>query len=186
MISTGAVAQPSSLSAVVASVNRETMVIETGETVAVSAPDQVVLAGLLDNDAVFSVAVQGGAPPSGPGFEARIVGTEATLTVRPATPGGIHITDWAISIARPGGSDQDLPVPNRLIPIPDSVPAGPPRNVAILYRLLAEGIKEGRPVTPDFGSAAAHHQLLEAIQAASDTGTVQATEYRLDRAKERS
>jgi predicted dehydrogenase len=166
-----AVGQPRSLSAVVASVNREATVVETGETVAVSAPDQVLVAGYLDNNAVLSLAVQGGAAPSGPGFEARIVGTEATLTVRPASPGSIHITDWAVSIARADGSGEDLSVPDRLVPIPVSVPAGPPRNVAILYRVLAERINHGRSVTPDFADAADQHRLLEAIQQASDTGT---------------
>lgn len=174
-----AVGQPRSLSAVVASVNRETTVVETGATVAVSSPDQVVLAGGLDNGAVVSLAVQGGAAPSGPGFEVRIVGTEATLTVRPASPGAIHITDWAISLSRVNGSDEDLPVPVQLIPIPASVPAGPPRNVAILYRVLAAAIADGRPVTPDFAAAADQHQLLEAIQTASDTGTVQPGESAL-------
>ena len=168
-----AVGQPRLLSAVVASVNRETTVVETGVTVPETSPDQVVLAGRLDSGAVVSIAVQGGAAPSGPGFEGRIGGTEATLTVRPASPGAIHITDWAVSLARPDGSDDDLRVPDGMVPTPVSVLSGPPRNVAILYRVLAEGINDGRPVSPDFGAAADQHQLLETIQKASDTGTVQ-------------
>jgi predicted dehydrogenase len=180
-----AVGQPRSLSAVVAAVNREATVIETGETVVVSAPDQVVLAGRLDNDAVVSVAVQGGAAPSGPGFDVRIVGTEATLTVRPASPGGFHITDWAISIAKENGPSEDLPVPERLIPIPVSVPAGPPRNVAILYQVLAERIRHGRTLTPDFADAADHHRLLETIQQASDTGAARTAQSRLGTPTER-
>jgi predicted dehydrogenase len=175
-----AVGQLRSVSAVVALVNRQATVIETGETVPVSAPDQVVLAGRLDNDAVVSIAVQGGAVPSGPGFEIRIVGTEATLTVRPASPGGIHITDWAISIARGNGPAEDLAVPDRLVSVPASVPNGPPRNVAALYRLLAHGISDGQRVTPDFATAVEHHQLLETIQKASETGTVEAAGSRSD------
>jgi predicted dehydrogenase len=169
-----AVGRLGTVSAVVASVNRVATVVETGQTVAVSAPDQVVVAGRLDNDAVVSIAVQGGAAPSTPGFEVRIVGTEATLTVHPASPGGIHITDWAISVARGDGSGEHLAVPDRLVSIPSSVPSGPPRNVAILYRLLAQGIADGRPVTPDFATAVDHHQTLDAIQTASEVGTVQA------------
>jgi predicted dehydrogenase len=181
-----AVGQPRSLSAVVASVNREATVIETGETVAVSAPDQVLLAGRLDNDAVVSIAIQGGAAATGPGFEVRIVGTEATLTLRPASPGGIHITDWDISLSPVDGSDENLGATDRLVPIHPQVPAGPPRNVAILYQVLAEGINDGRPVTPDFGAAADQHQLLEAILRASDTGQVQAAESRLGTPNERA
>ena len=35
---------------------------------------------------------------------------------------------------------------------------------------MAEGIREGKPVSPDFDVAAKRHQLLDAIQKASDTG----------------
>ena len=133
------------LSAVVALINTETTVIETGQTVPVTAPDQVVLAGRLEDGAVASIAVQGGSAAVTPGFEVRIVGTEATLVVRPATPGGIHITDWAISIAKPDGSAADLPVPGRFSPVPEAVPPGPPRNVAAAYREFARAISYGEP-----------------------------------------
>ena len=162
------------LSAVVALVNTETTVIETGQIVPVTSPDQVVLAGQLANGAAASVAVQGGSAPVTPGFELRIVGAEATLVVRPATPGGIHITDWAISVAKPDGSAADLPVPARFSPVPEAVPAGAPRNVAVLYREFARAISDGQPAAPDFGTAGRYHQLLEQIQRASDTGIRQA------------
>jgi hypothetical protein len=113
------------------------------------------------------------------------VGTEATLVVRPATPGGIHITDWAISVSKPNGSAAaDLPVPGRFSPIPAAVLAGPPRNVAVLYRefarapawtpprrpRVARAISYGQSAAPDFATAVRYHQLLEQIQRASDTG----------------
>jgi predicted dehydrogenase len=163
------------LSGVVALVNTKTTVIETGQTVPVTSPDQVVLAGRLENGAAASVAVQGGSAPVTPGFELRIVGTEATLVVRPATPGGIHITDWAVFVAKPDGSAVDLPVPGRFSPVPEAVPAGPPRNVAVLYREFARAISDGQPAAPDFGTAVRYHQLLEQIQRASDTGIRQDT-----------
>jgi predicted dehydrogenase len=169
-----AVGELREVSAVVASINRETTVIETGQVIPVTAPDQVVVAGRLDNGAAVSVSVQGGAAPAGPGFEVRAVGTEATLTIRPAAPGGIHITDWAVSVARTDGSArEDLPVPARLSAVAAAAPAGPPRNVAVLYRELARAIAGGPPVTPDFDLAVRHHRLLETIQRASDTGARQ-------------
>ena len=159
------------VSAVVALINTETTVIETGQTIPVTAPDQVVLAGRLESGAAASIAVQGGSAPVTPGFELRIVGTEATLVVRPATAGGsIHIADWAISISKPSGSAEDLPVPKRFSPVPAAVPAGPPRNVALLYREFAQAISDDRPAAPDFTTAVRFHQLLESIQRASDTG----------------
>jgi predicted dehydrogenase len=161
------------VSGVVASVNRETTVIETGEAIAVTAPDQVIVAGRLEGGAALSLSVQGGAAPAAPGFEIRIVGTDATLTIRPAFPGGIHIADWAVSIARADGSSEDLPVPQQLRAVADSAPAGPPRNVAVLYQELAQAITGGGAVTPDFDAAVRHHRLLAAIQRSSDTGARQ-------------
>jgi hypothetical protein len=61
-------------------------------------------------------------------------------------------------------------VPERLSPVPAAVPAGPPRNVAVLYREFARAIAEDRPVTPDVATAVGYHRLLETIQRASDTG----------------
>jgi predicted dehydrogenase len=159
------------VSALVASINKEATVIETGQTVRVTAPDQVVLAGRLEGGTVASIAVQGGSAPVTPGFELRVVGTEATLVIRPAAPGGIHITDWAISLTKPDGSATDLPVPEHFSPIPATVPAGPPRNVAVLYREFARAITDGQPAVPDFTTAVRYHQLLEKIQRASDTGS---------------
>ena len=161
-----------SLSGVVAVVNDRTTIIETGQTVPVTGPDQVLVAGQLDSGAVASVAVQGASPVS-PSFELRIVGTDAALVVRPATPGGIHITDWAVQLAKPDGSVTALPVPDRFSSLPAQVPAGPPRNVAALYRDFARAITQNTKAAPDFAVAARFHQLLETIQRASDTGTRQ-------------
>jgi predicted dehydrogenase len=158
------------LSGVVASINKETTVIETGQTIPVTSPDQVLVAGQLASGAVASVVVQGGSAPVTPAFEVRIVGTEATLVVRPATPGGIHISDWSVSISKPDGTPADLPVPERFSPVPATVPSGPPKNIAILYREFARAITEGRPAVPDFAAAVRFHQLLGQIQRTSDTG----------------
>jgi predicted dehydrogenase len=163
------------VSAVVAHINKEATVIETGQTVPVTAPDQVVLAGRLASGAVASIAVQGGSAQITPGFEVRIAGTEAALVIRPATPGSIHIADWAISLSKPDGSAADLAVPGRFSPVPATVPAGPPRNVAVMYREFARAIRSGQPAVPDFATAVRFHQLLDNIQRASDTGIRQDT-----------
>jgi len=73
-------------------------------------------------------------------------------------------------VGKPDGSAADLPVPGRFSPVPAAVPAGPPRNVAVLYREFARAISDGLPAAPDFATAARFHQLLENIQRASDTG----------------
>jgi hypothetical protein len=47
--------------------------------------------------------------------------------------------------------------------------AGLPFNVAQLYVRMAEGIREGKSVNPDFDGAVERHQLLDVIQKAWDT-----------------
>jgi predicted dehydrogenase len=53
------------------------------------------------------------------------------------------------------------------------VPAGPPANVAALYREIAQAIAEGREANPSFTTALHYHRLLEALARASLTGTRQ-------------
>ncbi len=54
--------------------------------------------------------------------------------------------------------------------MPEGVPQGPPFNVGQMYIRLAEAIRTGQRVEPDFDSAVQRHKLLETIQAASDQG----------------
>ena len=167
-----AVGELSRVSAVVASINRETTVIETGETIPVTAPDQVVVAGQLVSDAVVSITVQGGAAPAAPGFEVRVVGTEATLTVQPATPGGMHIVDWAISIAKADGSSEALAVPGRLSRYRRRFPPG---RLATWQRVPRTRSGDRRRPTGNsrFADAVGYHELLSTVQRASDTGVRQ-------------
>ena len=169
-----AVGPPRAVTSVVAALHSTATVMETGETVSVTAPDQVVLAGELDGGAALSVAVQGGAAP-GAHFEVRIVGTDGTLLIRPDPSGAsIHVADWAIAALRGGARARELPVPARFSPLPRGVPAGPPRNVALIYDELARAIAEGRPAEPGFGTAVRYHKLVESIERAAATGVRQA------------
>jgi predicted dehydrogenase len=164
---------PRAVASVLAALQSTATVIETGETIGVTAPDQVALAGELDGGAALSVAVQGGAAP-GAHFEVRIVGTGGTLLVRPDPSGAsIHVADWAISLFRGTAPAEDLPVPARFSPLPAGVPAGPPRNVALLYRELARAIAEDRPAEPDFATAVRYHELVDSIERAAATGVRQ-------------
>lgn len=160
------------LSSVIATVNGETTIVETGETVPISAPDQLAMLGVLDSKAVLAISVQGCLAPAAVGFSIRIVGTEGTILVSPVAPGAVHIAEWSVSLALPDGTVQELPLPQRLMGGPD-VPPGRPRNVALVYEELAAAITEGRAASPNFATAAGLHHLLESIQTASDDGQSQ-------------
>jgi predicted dehydrogenase len=72
--------------------------------------------------------------------------------------------------AQAGKPLADLSIPESYRWVPPAVPTGLPFNVAQLFMRMAEGIREGKSISPDFDAAVKHHQLLDAIQKASDTG----------------
>ena len=163
------------VSATVSVHNTKVTVVETAESAAASGPDQVAITGVAGNDdAVASVIVQGGVARSPGSWLFQITGSDGVLTIASADPGAsIHMADWAIRGVHGDGPVEDLAVPDDYRRIPAGVPAGPPRNVAALYLELAGALHESRPATPDFGAAVRFHQLVDAVQRASDTGTRQ-------------
>ena len=162
----------SELSSVVANQRRQIRIAETGETIPMSAPDQVLLSGVLQSGVVASIHLKGGVA-DGTRFLFEIHGSEGTLAVVPADPRQetyIQVSDFTVRGAGAGEPMADLPIPERYRWVPPAVPAGLPFNVAQLYARMAEGIREGKSVSPDFGVAVKRHQLLGVIQKASETG----------------
>ncbi|GAA3191367.1 Gfo/Idh/MocA family protein [Dactylosporangium siamense] len=159
------VGEPRELTAVVANTTPLATVAETGEPVAVGRANQVVIGGVLAGGGVLSVAVQGGSPSGAAGFQLRILGSAGSLTVTPAQPGGsMQIADWTVLLATGDGRAEPLPVPDGYRTVPAGVPAGPPANVAALYREIARAIGEGRPAHPDFRTAERYHDLVERVR----------------------
>ena len=136
---------------------------DTNRYVDVTSPDNVLLGGKLSNGAVVSahVAVQ---PTHGSGQRLEIYGSEGTLAIE----GG----DRRLMGGKTGDTAlQELPIPDRLTWVPDEVPQGPAFNVAQMYRRFGEAIRSGQRAEPDFDTALVRHQLIAAIQRASDRGT---------------
>jgi predicted dehydrogenase len=142
---------------------------EPGKTVAVTAPDNVLVSGVLTNGAVASVHVAT-VPWHGTGWRLEVYGREGTLVATAE-----QMVQYA-HIRLQGGQGEDralqaLPVPDRLPWVSAAVPQGPPLNVAQMYHRLGEAIREGREAQPDFDLAVKRHRLLDAIQCSSDRGT---------------
>ena len=142
---------------------------EPGKAVDVTAPDNVLVSGVLTNGAVASVHVAT-VPWHGTGWRMEVYGREATLVASSR-----QMVQYAqIQLLGGKGKDealQELSVPDRLTWIPGEVPQGPPFNVAQLYRSLSKAIREGKGAQPDFDLAVRRHRLLDAIQRASDQGS---------------
>jgi predicted dehydrogenase len=150
--------------------------VETGETLRMTSPDQVLVNGVLENGALASIHIKGGAN-NGNGFLFEIHGTEGDLLVAPIKPrtgSSVQISELAVSGSQAGKALQQLPTPGRHRWVPAAVPAGPPFNVGQLFVQMAEAIRESKPASPDFDLAVKRHRLLDVIQKASDTGTRQA------------
>jgi len=141
---------------------------EPGKTVEVTAPDNVLISGVLTNGAVASVHVAT-VPWHGTGWRLEIYGREGTLVAASE-----QMVQYA-QIRLQGGRGEDralqaLPVPDRLTWVSEEVPQGPPFNVAQMYHRLGAAIREGREAHPDFALAVKRHYLLDAIQRSSDRG----------------
>jgi predicted dehydrogenase len=163
------------LSSVVANQRQRVKIAEAGETIEMTSPDQVLLSGVLQSGAVASVHFKGGtANRTGVLFE--IHGTEGDLAIVPADPRQatyIQVSEFTVCGAQADKPLADLSIPESYRWVPPAVPAGLPFNVAQMYMRMAEGIREGRSVSPDFDVAVKRHQLLDVIQKASDTGVRQ-------------
>jgi predicted dehydrogenase len=143
------------LSSVLANQRQRVKIVETGETIQMTAPDQVLISGVLQSGAVASVHLKGGTA-NGTGFLFEIHGTEGALVIVPADPRQatyIQVSEFTVRGAQAGKPLADLSIPESYRWVPPAVPAGLPFNVAQLYMRMAEGIREGKSVSPDFDVA---------------------------------
>lgn len=144
---------------------RQWRVVDTGEMVDVDTPDHVALTGILENGALASVHVAT-VPYNATGFRMEIYGRNGTIQA--STRGSPQRDASQLVGAQRGAALAPLPVPDRYMEMPADTPVGPPRNVGHLYLRMADAIRNGTPVMPDFDLAVERHRLIDAIQRSSD------------------
>jgi predicted dehydrogenase len=160
------------LASVVSNQRQRVKIVETGEMIQMTSPDQVLISGVLQSGAVVSVHLKGGTT-NGTGFMFEIHGTEGDLAIVPIEPRQatyIQVSEFTMRGAQAGKPLADLSIAESYRWVPPAVPAGLPFNVAQLYMRMAEGIRDGKSASPDFDVAVKRHRLLDVIQKASDTG----------------
>jgi predicted dehydrogenase len=161
------------LTAFVASQRDRIPVQETGEIVAKTSPDQVVVNGIVRDGAVVSFQVRGGMA-RGTDFLFEIHGAEGDLVITATSRTSMQRQELNVKGASgEGNALADLPVPGKYRWVPEGLTADSRYNVAQLYAKLGERIHDGKPVSPGFDAAVARHLLLDAIVRASDTGQKQ-------------
>lgn len=161
-----------SLGATLATQRPEVTLAETGESVPVSAPDQIAIIGTLQGGATAALHIRGGRS-RGPSLLWEINGTDGELHIAiedgyvhmsPATVRGGRLDDRRLS---------DIPIEERYRWVPAGIPDGPALHVAQAYARLAGDLRNGTMDCPSFADAIVRHRMLEAVQIASDTGTAQ-------------
>lgn len=142
-------------------------VVETGETRAITAHDQVLFTGRLASGAPLSLHYRGGTP-RGIGFSWEIHGTEGDLQVTAAF-GHSQLTQLTLHSARGDGTAlSPLVVPTEYL---EGCPADPlSGNVARVYRRMAADLRNRTRTAPTFDDAVALHELLAAVEQSAATG----------------
>ncbi|MDX3910499.1 MAG: Gfo/Idh/MocA family oxidoreductase [Sphingobium sp.] len=156
------------VSSVLATRQTQATVLDTGETLPVTAPDQALVSGLLASGAPISIHYRGGTARDGHGLLWEINGTKGDLRV--TGPSG-HAQMIQLSLAGGCGDDKEmkpLEVPAELrASWPDNVVPG---NVARVYARMAADLREGMRTAPTFEDAVAVHRLIAAIEEAAGDG----------------
>ncbi len=141
---------------------------DTDRMVDVTSPDNILISGTLASGAVVS-AHASSVPWHGSGYRFEVYGREGTLVL---TSGGSPSTGGSRLLAGKGSDSglEEIPSMPHHTWVPDSVQQGPAFNIAQLWGQFAQAINSGERAEPDFDTAVTRHELLDAIQRASDTG----------------
>jgi|SRR5579859_880624 len=165
-----AVGRPRSLSGLTVNQFRQVTIAETGETLATTTPDQLVIAGLIGEQAVLSVHIEGG-KRNGSGVQLDITGDAGDLKITNRSAFGDLGDDYVIE----GAHGDNLPLETLAVPPAyDWVPAANlPSSVlelANLYAAFARDLREGTQVAPTFEDGVWMHRLLDRVAASSASG----------------
>jgi predicted dehydrogenase len=152
----------------------EATVLESGEHLRVTAPDQVVVTGQTADGCVVAVHAHSGARPNGTHFSLRLFGTVGDLVVRSAGTRGLQIEELHAQYCPVGATSwQPVPVRPAAYAVGQQLRTQPVLNVAEALRRFATAIHAGTSFEPDFAHALTLQQQLDAIELAHRTGTRQ-------------
>ena len=156
------------VSATISAMITTATVTDTNETIPVTAPDHMLVNSVLESGALASIHIRN-VPAHGTGFVFEVHGTEGALIVTSDIQA--QMGELALRGGRKGDAAlAELPTPEEHRWIPNTVPDGPPINMGQMFTRLARGIREDAPIDPDFNRAVKLHELIAAMDRASDTG----------------
>ncbi|MFF2810084.1 Gfo/Idh/MocA family oxidoreductase [Streptomyces sp. NPDC058000] len=146
--------------------------VESGAPVEPTSPDHLLLNATLTSGAVVSAHIHD-AKVRDARTRLEISGTEGDLAVV-SGPAGIQIGTLRLrGTGAPGGTCQELPVPDRHRRSAVIAVDAEGFNVAQAYAHLAHDLRTGSHTVPDFDAGLRLHRLLDTIRHSADTGTRQ-------------
>jgi predicted dehydrogenase len=155
------------LSAVVATQAKQWLDTGTNSWVDVTAPDNILVSGVLANGAVASSHIAA-IPYAGSGYRMEIYGREGTLVA--AGEDSPQLGEITLHGAQRANALEKLVVPERFTAATPGTPAGEAANVGQMYALFAQAIRgSGNDRVPDFATAVDLHRLVDTIKQSSDT-----------------
>lgn len=160
------------LNAVALNRRKTTIIKETGESVPMTAYDQVAVSGVLKTGAVASIHYRGGTFP-GTNFMWEINGTDGNLLI---TADGGHPAVFPLTIKGSHGDERDMeiletPAAYNLIGRTDLYPAA--FNIAQHYRRLSKDLLSGTQLGAGFEQALVRHRMIQAIELSAQSGARQ-------------
>jgi predicted dehydrogenase len=142
--------------------------LDSGELLAVSAPDEVLLIGTLESGIPLSLHYRGGGARDGDGLLWEIHGTDGDIRIR-GSSGHSQMVQLSLTGARGEKSNFDS------ISLDDPTSAllpseAEPRNVARLYAAMARDLRDGTRTVPTFDDGVAVHRIIAAIESSAKSG----------------
>jgi predicted dehydrogenase len=142
---------------------------ETGEVLPSTAPDQLVLSGLLEDGGVISIHIEGG-KRNGSGVQIDITGDQGDLKISNRSAFGDVGDDYVIEGAHGDNLMLEvLPLPENYQRLPASSLPSAVLELAELYHVYAQDVAEGTQAAATFNDALRLHQLLDAAKSGTQT-----------------
>jgi predicted dehydrogenase len=155
----------------VLSQRRQTVrVMETGESIPMETPDQLMMTAMLQSGVPLSFQLRGGLP-HGTRLLWEINGTAGDLriTAQAEQIPAINISPLRVEGARRAETSlRELEIPSSFYCDYEGNVAA--RNVAGVYRLMSHDLRYGTHTAPDFDDAVTLHNVLYAIEKSAGTG----------------
>lgn len=165
-----AVGWPESIQALAVNQFSKVKIVETGEEIATTNADEFVLTGLLPNNAVVIVHLEGG-KRNGSGVQIDISGTEGDLRVTNTSAFGDVGDDYRIFGARGDKLDlQPMPIPSKYDVLPKAGLPSAVMEAAENFAAFARDVRDGTSTAPTFRDAIRMHRLIDTALSSSDSG----------------